>query len=74
MQGSETIDNRGVVFTVDFLCYDIARDNRFIEYRMIGVDFNAYLVSSFVMAYYDILTQREYIDNGILFSAIIQNK
>jgi hypothetical protein len=45
--------------TFDFLCNDIARDNRFREYRMIGVDFNAYFVSSFGMDYYDILSQRE---------------
>jgi hypothetical protein len=42
--------------TVNFLCNDIARDNRFMEYRMKGVDFNAYLDSSFNMAYYDILS------------------
>jgi hypothetical protein len=50
-----------LTYTVDFLYKDIARDNRFREYRMIGVDFNAYLVSSFDMDYCDILSQREFL-------------
>jgi hypothetical protein len=45
------------IVTVDYLYYDIARDNRYREYLLIGVDLNAYLVSRFDVNYYDILSQ-----------------